>query len=276
MISKLRYRSIGLAGLLALALASPACGPSTSSTSEAEPQAAEDEQLAQREREIDEREAALNAREEDATAARGERIPASRPVEVDPSPSRSTTGTANATPRPRAIEAPPPLELPAGTQLDLEMLSDLSSGTSVVGDRFRARVVADVMAGGEVAIPAGSAVEGSVTEVVPLKKIGGQPQIALGFDLVELESGTVPIRASLIEAGKKQAGRDAAKIGGAAAAGAVLGHQVDSEKGKVIGAIVGGAIGTAVATKTGKEVELPSGTQITVQLEQAIEVPAGS
>lgn len=274
MISKFRYRSMTLAGILALAVLSPACGPSTSSTSdsEAEPQAIEeDDQLAQRERALDEREAAVNEREaksvQDTAAVHRERVP--------PSGSPANAGSANGTPRPREIEAPPPLQLPAGTELALEMLSGLSSGTSVVGDRFRARVLTDVMAGDAVAIPAGSAVEGSVTDVVPLKKIGGQPQIALGFDLVELASGAVPIRASLIEAGKKQAGRDAAKIGGAAAAGAVLGHQVDEEKGKLIGAIVGGAIGTAVAAKTGKEVELPAGTQISVQLEQAIEIPAG-
>jgi hypothetical protein len=130
------------------------------------------------------------------------------------------------------------------------------------------------MAGDELAIPAGSEVEGSVTEVVPLKKIGGQPQIVLSFDTLELPSGdTVAIRAALRELGKKQTGRDAAKIGGGAAAGAVLGHQIDDEKGKLIGAVIGAAAGTAVAAKTGKEIELPPGTIVSVEIEDGVEIP---
>ena len=56
------------------------------------------------------------------------------------------------------------------------------------------------------------------------------------------------------------------------AAGAVIGHQVDDDKGKEIGALIGGAIGTAIAAKTGKEVELTAGTTIIVVLEDDVQV----
>jgi hypothetical protein len=179
-------------------------------------------------------------------------------------------------PAPRVAQpAPPaPIHVAAGTLFELETLDDLSSGTSRIGDPIRARFVSDLMAAGKVVIPAGTAVEGTVTDVVPLKKIGGQPQLMLRFERVLLSSGaTVPIRASLAHAGKKQAGRDAAKIAGGAAAGAVVGHQVDDDRGSIVGAIVGGAIGTAVASKTGGEVEMPAGTLVSVPLEDSIEVP---
>jgi hypothetical protein len=282
MTSRLRWCSPLALGLLALALSS-GCGPSstTSTDSTALPAEAErEEQLAQREAAIEEREAELDAREAEQEAA-----PMPRPAPVQQAPRHSTTSGSSssaaakpqASPVHQAPRAPVMVDLPAGSELSLELLSDLSSGTSTVGERFRARVVSNVMSGDAVAIPAGAEVEGSVTEVVPLKKIGGQPQIVLGFDKLELASGSsYPIRASFHGAGKKQGGRDAAKIAGGAAAGAILGHQIDDDKGKLIGAVVGGAIGTAAAAKTGKEIDLPAGTALAIQLEDAISVPVGS
>ena len=108
---------------------------------------------------------------------------------------------------------------------------------------------------------------------MPLKKFGGQPKISVVFESLGVENGdSVAVVAWLSEAGKKQAGRDAAKIGGGAAAGAVVGHQVDGDKGAEIGALVGGAIGTAIAAKTGKEIELAAGTMMFVVLESDAQV----
>jgi hypothetical protein len=134
-----------------------------------------------------------------------------------------------------------------------------------------------LVADGELVAPAGAEVSGTVTEVVPLKKFGGQPSLSLAFDSLVVQDGApVPVLAYFTSAGKKQAGRDAAKIGGGAAAGAVIGHQVDDDKGAEIGAVVGGAIGTAVAAKTGKEIELAAGTAILVALENDVQVRLGS
>ncbi len=168
-------------------------------------------------------------------------------------------------------------EFPAGTEIEVEMLDTLSSGTSQVGDRFRAQLVYELVSGGHRGAPAGAVVLGTVTEVVPLKKFGGQPKISLSFDSLETaDGGAVALTASLVHEGNKQAARDAAKIGGGAAAGAIIGHQVDDDKGKTIGALVGGAIGTAVAAKTGKEVEISTGTTIVMVLENGIRVRMGS
>jgi len=160
------------------------------------------------------------------------------------------------------------LSLPAGTELEVELLDSLSSGTNQVGDPVRARLAGDLVVEGKRVASAGAGLQGTVTEVVPLKKFGGQPKISVVFESLGVEGGdSVAIVAWLSEAGKKQAGRDAAKIGGGAAAGAVVGHQVDDDKGAEIGAIVGGAIGTAIAAKTGKEIELAAGTMMFVVLE---------
>jgi len=52
----------------------------------------------------------------------------------------------------------------------------------------------------------------------------------------------------------------------------VIGHQIDSDKGKVIGALIGAAAGTAAAKKTGKEVVLPAGTVVGMTLESPVTV----
>ncbi len=172
-------------------------------------------------------------------------------------------------PEPRFVQ----VELPAGTELELELLDTLSSGTSRAGDPVRARLLGELYADGQRVASAGAEVLGTVTEIVPLKKFGGQPKISLVFESLAVANGSsVPVLASHTQEGKKQAGRDAAKIGGAAVAGAVIGHQVDDDKGTELGALLGGAIGTAVAARTGKEVELTAGTTIIVALERDVRI----
>ena len=52
----------------------------------------------------------------------------------------------------------------------------------------------------------------------------------------------------------------------------MIGHQVDSDKGKIIGALLGAAAGTAAAKKTGKEVVLPAGTVVGFTLDSPVTV----
>ena len=185
--------------------------------------------------------------------------PAKAPAAAKPAPSYVVVGVA------------------AGTEFEVEILDTLSSGMSQVGDPVRGRLVGALFADGKRVAPAGAEVRGTITEVVPLKKFGGQPRISLMFESLAVDNGTrVSVMASHTAAGKKQAGRDAAKIGGGAAAGAVIGHQVDDDKGSQLGALIGGAIGTAVAAKTGKEIELTAGTTIIVVLEDDVQVRLAS
>jgi len=183
------------------------------------------------------------------------------------------TAPAAKKPAPRYVM----VDVAAGTQFEVELLDTLSSGMSQVGDPVRGRLVGPLFADGKRVAPASAEVQGTITEIVPLKKFGGQPSISLMFESLAVDNGTrVPVMAYHTAAGAKQAGRDAAKIGGGAAAGAVIGHQVDDDKGTQIGALIGGAIGTAVAAKTGKEVELTAGTTIIVVLENDVRVRLAS
>jgi hypothetical protein len=182
-------------------------------------------------------------------------------------------------PAPPAPEPPrvTNVTVPAGTQLDVEFTERLASNTSAPGETFRVRVTRDVMEDGEVAIPAGSEILGEVMEAVPLGKVGGQAKLELKFtDLVLPSGSSVPIDASFVQQGRKETGKDAATIGGGAAAGAILGRILNKgnrSRGAVIGAVIGAAAGTVIAARTpGEEVIIPAGSVVALKLDDSVRV----
>lgn len=243
-----------------------------------------DTALAEREAAVRQREADMAAREYAATRppstpvqpAAPARPPAERPHQASPThvASRALAGDGPAAGimHPTAYATGRVVQVPAGTELQVELVDGLSSGTSLAGQEIAGRLTADVMVDGTVVLPAGSSLTGTVTETVPRKKVGGKALISLNFDHVVLASGqTVAISAPFTEI-KSETGKDAATIGGAAVAGAILGHQVSEKHGKLVGAVLGGAAGTAIASKTGQEIELPAGTILAVPLDQGASV----
>jgi hypothetical protein len=167
--------------------------------------------------------------------------------------------------------------LDAGTDLDVELVDGVSSKTSRVGDPVRARVTQPIVIDGLTVIPSGSMIDGTVTEAVPLKKIGGAASLGVRFDALEIDRGAkLAIAASLHEHGKSETGRDAGTIAGATAGAALLGRLLskdDKTKGTLIGAVVGAAAGTGIAAATkGQEVELPAGTPLAIHLDDPVEV----
>lgn len=246
---------------------------------------AEERKLAAREAELDAREQRLRARERQSRSTPRATAPAPAPergAEVTPAPA-AEPAPAGEEPSPEIqedIPEPPrttTVTVPAGTVLDVELTKTLASNTSAPGEAFRARVTQDVTEDGEVVIPAGSEILGEVTEAVPTRKVGGQAKLGLRFtDLVLPSGATMPIAASFVQQGRSETGRDAATIGGGAAAGAILGRVLgkgNRSKGAVIGAIIGAAAGTAIASRTpGEEVVIPDGTVVSLRLDEAVEV----
>ncbi|HJQ99836.1 MAG TPA: hypothetical protein VJ826_16090 [Candidatus Polarisedimenticolaceae bacterium] len=217
--------------------------------------------------------------------------PAAAPVE--PAPEQHQQQAQTSKPKPTtpktevAQSAPPPAPAPAkpepivktlapGTELQVTLETPVSSKTSQVGDAVTARVSQPLVIDGMTAIPEGASVAGTITEAVPVKKIGGAASVGVRFDAIQLHGETVVINASIQQKAKSETGKDAGTIAGATAAGAILGRVLskhDKTKGTVIGAVVGGAAGTgaAVATK-GKEVEFAAGTPFVLKLEDATNV----
>jgi len=168
------------------------------------------------------------------------------------------------------VPKPNPITVPAGATLPLVLETAISSDTSRSGDVIVARLAEDIRVGEKVVFPAGSEVRGRVTAAVPSGRVKTRARLAFNFDTLVVKSrehsiGTGSLDITADDTHKK----DAATVGIGAGAGAIVGAIVDGKKGAGIGALIGGATGTGVAlTNTGKEVELGSGTRVTVRLTQ--------
>jgi hypothetical protein len=222
-----------------------------------------EQEIAERERDVAAREAALRNR---VTSPAEKAAESQAPSYSRPEP------PAQAAPAMQAVR----LTVPTMTGFEVEVLDALSSETSQLGDRFRARIVRDILVADRVAVPVGSEVSGAVTEVQSSKKIGGQARLTLDFDRLQLPSGeTSPLHATLTEAGKKQTKKDAATIGGATAGGALLGRVLghDKDKATIIGAVVGAAVGTTIAAKNpGDPVFIDPGTVVALSMEEPVTI----
>ena len=267
----------------------PAAAPEApAAATPAEPTAAEAAsaqaaaELTAREAELARREAELALKEREAAVARAEADLASKQAAAKKA---AAAKAAAAAPRPAASTAAPsapvkpapppaPIVVPEGTQMAVELTQELSTKTAKVGQRFDARLASPVTVDGKTALPAGTGVKGSVTEVISgSRKIGGTPTLGLAFDEIQLADGRkLPMSGRLAEAGKSETGKDTAKIAGGAVIGAIIGHQISSKNGKLVGALIGGAAGTIAAQNTGGEVVVPAGTVLGVALTSSVTV----
>jgi hypothetical protein len=189
------------------------------------------------------------------TAARPAADPAPRPVAVTPRP----------TPRPQVVVAD-------GTLLELELETPLSSRTSQVGDAVVARVSSATSPEGDVALPGGAYLEGRVTQAQASGRVSGRARIAARFDtlVVRGERHAIDTSDFVVEA-ENDHKRDAAVVGGGAAAGAVIGGIASGRSGLGKGILIGGAAGTAAVLATpGKEVQLGAGARISVEVLRAL------
>jgi hypothetical protein len=285
-------RACGVAGAVALTLLAVGCGqkPAADGNDSTALLDARERELALREAEVNlkEREEALARREtalavtpNPADVAKAQqplpsaKIPAPKPVAAKPKPKAEPKVEEKVVSLPPPPPPPPPITVPGGTQLTVALDQDLSSKTAAPGQPFEAKVANSIMIDGRVAVPAGSRVSGTVTDVISgSRKIGAIPTLGLSFDSLILPDGQrVAINGELVERGASEKGRDTAKILGGAAAGAVLGHQVKgNDGGKILGGLLGGAIGAVAAQKTGTEVQLTAGTELTISLASSFQV----
>jgi hypothetical protein len=230
--------------------------------------------MKQKEQELAAREASLAAKEKAATKVAATPTKKKKSADLKPAAVLATNDPLRATTQPMKSAKAMPLTVPAGTLFSVNLSSAVSTKTAKVGDPIDARLASDLVVNGRTALAAGSPVRGTVTEVVSgSNKIGGVPTLAMTFDRLELENGqSVAINGRVVQQGKSETGKDTAKIVGGAAAGAIIGHQVDDDKGTVIGGLLGGAAGAVAAKKTGGEVNVPAGSTVTFSTDAPFQV----
>ncbi|MGH9491910.1 MAG: hypothetical protein ACRD2K_00270 [Terriglobales bacterium] len=144
--------------------------------------------------------------------------------------------------------------IPVGTLVHVRVTDDLSSETAQPGDTFRGVLETPLEVNGKTVYPRGSSVTGRVRAVESSGRLS-HPGL-LELELIRVESGgksstlsTEPCRIK----GKSHTKSNVTKVGGGAAAGAIIGAIAGGGKGAAIGAGVGAAAGTGVAAATGKQ-----------------------
>lgn len=171
---------------------------------------------------------------------------------------------------PEAKAAAIAVTVPVGTLFDVRLQTPLGSGTSQVEDRFEATTVLDFTRDGRVVVPAGTVVRGVVAAVDKASRGDRKGSLTLTFDRMVVKGVTHEIKGTVTEATEGSTSNEVKKVGGAAAAGAVLGAILGGGKGAAIGAIIGG--GGMVAATPGSDVNLPAGAILTVRLDTALTV----
>ncbi len=166
--------------------------------------------------------------------------------------------------------------IPSGTSLAVTLDSSVGSDTSRIEDAVSAHLSRAVSVGGETVLPTGSRVSGVVTDATRSGKVKGLAHVAVRFNAVVPARDDVKYRMTTAtvqrtaEATKK---KDAAKIGGAAAGGALIGAIAGGGKGALIGTAIGGGAGTAVVMSTrGEEVHLVKGSVLTLKLSEPLTI----
>ena len=168
--------------------------------------------------------------------------------------------------RPRIIRD---LVIAADSVVGLQVDTPVSTEDAAVEDDVEARVTRDVMVDDQIAVPAGTRVLGSVVLVEKAGELRGAARLGVRFHTVVLDDVfELPIVTETVyREGKGRGSESAAKIGGAAVGGAILGAIFGGRQGAAIGGAAGAAGGTAAAMAgDGQPATLPAGSTLTVRL----------
>jgi len=186
-----------------------------------------------------------------------------------------TTGTSE-TARPARQGEWREITIPAGTRLPVILETPVGSDTSHAEEPVRAHLARAISVNGQKALSEGSRLSGVVTSATQSGRVKGLAHVAVRFDtLVPTgEEARYNIQtATVVRTAPSTKKKDALEIGAPAAGGAIIGGVLGGKKGAAIGTAVGGGAGAAVVLSTrGKEIHLPKGAALTLQLSQPLTV----
>jgi hypothetical protein len=185
-------------------------------------------------------------------------------------------------------EIVPPLIVPSGTVIPVNLMSALSTRNAKEGDGVYARTIFPVTVDNQIVIPVDSYVRGRVVSAERAGRISGTAALTLSFHTLVLPSGiTLPIYGSLggiggttgerrgeatVE-GDTSRGADAATVATSAGTGAGIGAiGRRSVGGAAAGAGIGAAVGLGQVLLTrGDDLVLNPGTTIEIVLDEPLE-----
>ena len=154
------------------------------------------------------------------------------------------------------------------------MGSTIDTKTASAGETFTGSLAHAVSVHGEVAIPAGAGVAGTVVESKSPGKFKGEGVLTVSLTAINIGGASTTVATSNYTVAVKGKGkRTAVAVGGGTGAGALIGGIAGGGKGALIGGVVGAGAGTAGAAFTGnKDLQIPAESAITFRLAKPITV----
>ncbi len=207
----------------------------------------------------------------------------------------SVFAQSNPTPVPSAPAAAAVVQelvIPAGTKVPVALKHAISTHGTRTGDAVYAETTFPVVLNNRVLIPAGTYVQGRISQIQRGGRIKGRAQVLMHFTTLIYPSGYTVILPGAVEnapgadkTGVKdqegtlqkdgQTGSKVGTVATTAGTGAVVGGLSRGGEGALIGAGVGGAVGTAIAMLSrGDDVKLDAGTTLELLVQRDVPLDA--
>ena len=186
-------------------------------------------------------------------------------------------------------EALPPGVLGEGSVIRVRLLDQLSTRDSMNGDTFRSRVASDVMEGGQILIPAGAEIDGTVVEASSGDHLGSHGSMRLRPETVILADGSRYRLAAYVAGApgaharldregtigaESRVKRGSIEYGGAVGTGAITGAVLAGPAGALAGTIIGAGAVTAHLLISHPQATLEPGTVLLFTLTQPLNLVA--
>jgi hypothetical protein len=180
------------------------------------------------------------------------------------------------------------LAIPSGTKVPLALKQAISTKNARDGDAVYAVTTFPVVVNDRIVIPAGTYVQGRISNVKRGGRIKGRAEVLMHFSTLIYPSGYTVILPGAVqnvpgaektsmkdEEGTvrqdSQTGEKAKTVATAAGTGAVIGGLSNGVKGGLIGAGIGGGIGTAIGLLTrGNDVRMDAGTTLEMVIQREV------
>src|SRR3989442_5301003 len=161
--------------------------------------------------------------------------------------------------------------IPAGTRVTVRMGSGINSGTARSGQMFDATLARDLVVNGKTLAKAGAPAHGKVTYAKSSGRLHDPGELSLRLTSVEVNGRNVPVSTTAFHAkGKSHTKSNLTKIGGGAAAGALIGGLSCGGKGALIWTAVRACARTGASSSTCKhEAVVHSECNLTVTMTAA-------
>jgi hypothetical protein len=185
------------------------------------------------------------------------------------------------TPAPTVAAAPPPpppppkpVTIESGTTLSVRMIDAIDTARNQPGDTFRATLDSPITVDDKVIIPQGAEITGRVAELKTSGHFAGKPELALELTSVSMNGRKYTLHTDQYSREGSSRGKNtAAKVGGGAAIGSIIGAIAGGGKGAAIGGVVGaGAGGGVQAASKGQSVKVASEALLSFRLESPLTV----